>query len=110
MLPLAVFLSADFFHLVLSHCFRQYEHLQIPSVSTRSVLSNELIEFSLKLCQLPILQKATKTNGYSAKTNIKGYQFLGKAVVEDISVESWKLIFCQILPHFVGRTVTSRSN
>lgn len=110
MLPLPVFLSADFFYPVLSHCFRQSEHLQMPSVSIRSVLPNELIGLPLKLCSLPILLKATKTNGYSGETNIKGYHFLGKAVDEDISLESWKLIFCQKLPHFVGRTVTSRSN
>lgn len=47
----------------------------------------------LKLLWMPILQKITKTNGYSREINIKSYHSLGEAVDEDISLESWKLIF-----------------
>lgn len=47
----------------------------------------------LKLPSLPILQKVAKTNGCSGEINIKDYHVLGKAVNEDISLESWKLVF-----------------
>lgn len=90
MLSLPVFLSAHLFYSLLSHNFRQSEHSQMPSASTKPVI-NSFGYF--KLPYLPASQKVTETNGYSGEISIKFDHFLGEAIDENISLESWKLIF-----------------